>query len=294
MKILVLGGTGMIGHRMWATLSSCGHDVYALCRTDISSKLSRIPGIDISKGYFGIDVADINKTQNIITQVKPELVINCIGIVKQLPISRDPVVSIQFNALLPHQISEICKKNNARMIHFSSDCVFSGKNGMYDESALPDELDMYGRSKALGEITDQKHVLTMRTSTIGREIKPHGGLFEWFLSNKGKTIKGYSGAIYSGFPTHTLAKYIDKYILPQNISGLFHVASEPINKFELLNQIKKMLNFDIEITEDKSVNLDRSLDSSRFRSEFNAPLLSWHEMLEDILIDYEIYESMRD
>ena len=134
----------------------------------------------------------------------------------------------------------------------------------------------------------------MRTSTIGTEIKPHGGLFEWFLSNKGKTIKGYSGAIYSGFPTHTLAKYIDKYILPQNISGLFHVASEPINKFELLNQIKKMLNFDIEITEDKSVNLDRSLDSSRFRSEFNAPLLSWHEMLEDILIDYEIYESMRD
>ncbi len=293
MRVLVLGASGMIGHRMWATLSLCGHEVFGAIRTPILDKLALIPGISKEKAFVGIDVFELASIEEAIKKSRPDIVLNCIGIVKQLPISRDPVTSIHINALFPHQLAEICSRYKCRMIHFSSDCVFSGIKGQYKEGDFPDDSDIYGRSKALGEVVDQDHVLTIRTSTIGREVKPHGGLVEWFISNREKKVKGFSKAIYSGFPAHTLAKYIDKYILNKNISGLYHLSTEPINKYDLLTKANDLFHLSIEIEKEDKTLIERSLDSSLFREKFGAPELKWSEILEDILIDNEIYEQLR-
>lgn len=199
MKILILGVTGMLGNSMFRFLSQDSKfDVCATARNnfarsyfskDLSDKL--ITNVDVENHDSLVEVF-INKT-------KPEIVINCIGLVKQLADANDPLKALPINSLLPHRLANLCKLANSRLIHISTDCVFSGKKGNYKESDFPDCYDLYGRSKFLGEV-DYPHAITLRTSIIGHELAGNRSLINWFLSAEGQ-VKGFEKAIYSGFPT---------------------------------------------------------------------------------------------
>ena len=278
---------------MWATLSE-HHDAIGVLRRSELGALSLIPGIALNNSLLGIESLDISKLTKIIHDTRPDVVLNCIGIVKQLKDSKDHVKSISLNALFPHQLAKICADNNIRMIQFSSDCVFDGIKGNYSENDTANADDLYGMSKSLGEVDYLKNVVTMRTSSIGREVFPHGGLLEWFFSNRNKKIIGYKKAIYTGFPTKRLANIISDFILPNpDVSGIVHVAGTKIDKWSLLNLLKDHFQIDIEIAVDDKFIMDRSLNHNKFSSltGFTAP--SWQEMMKDLEVDFDIYENIR-
>lgn len=283
----------MIGHRMWATLSHNYEAIGVVRRTELG-ELSLIPGINSKNSLLGIEALDLSRLLKVIQDTRPDVVLNCIGIVKQLKDSSDHIKSLTLNSLFPHQLAKICVENNARMIQFSSDCVFDGVQGSYSEHDLSNALDLYGKSKALGEVDYLKNVLTMRTSSIGREVFLHGGLVEWFLSNKGKSATGFKKAIYSGFPTKRLANIISDFILPRpELSGVLHVAGVPIDKYTLLQMIKNHFNLKIDIAANEEFVLDRSLNYAKFTNltGFHPP--SWNEMMNDLEVDFDIYENIR-
>jgi dTDP-4-dehydrorhamnose reductase len=207
-------------------------------------------------------------------------------------LARDPIMSISLNALLPHRISLICRAAKIRMIHISTDCVFSGKKGNYVESDQSDAEDLYGRSKFLGEVSYPPHSITLRTSIIGRELKTHLGLIEWFLSQKdGDTIHGYKRAIYTGFTTDELSRVISNYVIPHTeLSGLYHVSTNPISKYDLLQIANKAFGRKINIMPDEDFVCDRSLDSTRFcqATGYNPP--SWPEMIYEMAKDTSFYQ----
>ena len=219
-----------------------------------------------------------------LTDYHPDAVVNAIGIVKQLPEASESIPSIEINALFPHRLALLCKDINARMIHLSTDCVFSGEKGNYKESDISDADDLYGRTKFLGEVTE-KHCLTLRTSMIGPELSRKKNLLEWFLSQKG-TVNGYKKVIFSGFTTLELSRIIENMILNYpEANGIYHVSSEPISKFDLLSLIKEGLKLSIEIIPDESTVCDRSLDSIKFRREFGYTPPTWGEMVSELCED---------
>jgi dTDP-4-dehydrorhamnose reductase len=278
---------------MWATLGE-RHEVIGVLRRSELGSLAMIPGIDSKNAILGIEIQNISSLTKLIQDTKPDIVLNCVGIVKQLKDSTDHLKSISLNTLFPHQLGKICAEFNSRMIQFSSDCVFDGVKGNYKEQDISNAQDLYGRTKAMGEVDYLKNVITLRTSSIGREVFPHGGLVEWFMGNKGKSITGYKKAIYSGFPSKRLGNIIADYIIPMpNFSGIIHVASNPIDKFSLLNMIKDHFNLDIDILENNQVSVERGLNFERFSelTGFQSP--SWLEMMKDLEVDYDIYESIR-
>ena len=265
-KILILGTTGMLGHKLLQKLSQNPlFDVWGTSRNN--KNLLKWFGKDLEKKIIsGVDANSFDQFEKTIVETMPDIVINCIGIIKQLPIADDPVVSISINALLPHKIATICKKINARMIHISTDCVFDGKKGNYKEKDFSDAYDLYGKSKYLGEV-HYPHTLTLRTSIIGHELETHYGLVEWFLSQKEK-VKGFKKAIFSGFPTVEIAEIIENYIISnESLTGLYQVSSDPISKYDLLNLIAEIYQKNIIIESDESILIDRSLDSSLFREK---------------------------
>ncbi len=290
MRILILGGSGMIGHRIWATLSQ-SHEVFGTLRRVELGPLQDL--VNPKNAILNVDVLEDGAVEKVLSDIRPEVVINCIGLVKHLAASRDYVLTIKLNSLFPHKLAKACQSRNIRMIHFSTDCVFDGQKGMYREDDDTTATDMYGKSKALGEVSYLDNVLTIRTSTIGREVFPHGGLVEWFLSESGKTIKGYKNAIFSGFPTHTLAKILNEKVLNQpRLSGLLHIASEPIDKFTLLNLVKKEMNVNIEITKDEHFKLDRTLNGNKFLELTQFKAEPWKTMIQDINVDSEFYKKL--
>ncbi len=291
MKILIVGATGMIGHTLWMGLS-LNHDVSVIIRKD-KKQLPNIPKIENTQIFDNIDVLDFDNVDHVISIIKPDVVFNCIGIVKQLEISSNHQVCIALNSLFPHQLAQACARSNSRMIQFSSDCVFDGEKGMYVESDTPNATDLYGRTKALGEIDYLSNVLTLRTSFIGREIFPHGGLVNWFESQKGGAIRGFSNAIYSGLPTNTFVKILNNFILPnKNLHGIYHLSAAPIDKYYLLNLIKKQFKVDVEIELDKTFVIDRSLISDKFKSETGFEPLVWEELIKDLEINSEFYKEI--
>lgn len=283
----------MIGHRMWATLAA-QHEAIGVLRRDELGPLALIPGIDPKNALLGVEIQNISKLSKVMADTKPDVVLNCVGIVKQLKDSSNHTKSIALNALFPHELAKVCADHNARMIQFSSDCVFDGLKGNYKEADFADARDLYGCSKALGEVDYLKNVLTMRTSSIGREVFPHGGLVEWFLSNRGKCITGYKQAIYSGFPTQRLGNIISNYIIPNpDLAGVVHVAGSPIDKYSLLTMIKDHFQLNIEILANDQVKVKRSLNFDNFSklTGFQAP--AWKEMMKDLEVDFDIYETIR-
>jgi dTDP-4-dehydrorhamnose reductase len=243
-----------------------------------------------------IENVEASSRKNVVETIKqlaPQVVVNCIGIVKKLKESDHPVSAITINALLPHWIAEACEKSGSRLIHVSTDCVFSGKVGNYSENDLPDPYDLYGRTKLLGEVYEG-NCLTLRTSIIGRELKRSRGLLEWFLSQRGKTIQGYRYAIFSGFITSELAQILAELVAHHpEVRGLYHLSSDPISKYELLRIIKEALNLDITIAEYTGFYTDRSLNSDKMRTILSYKTPTWKTMVHRLALENEQYENWR-
>ncbi|MBW3804809.1 SDR family oxidoreductase [Aeromonas jandaei] len=284
MNVLILGATGMLGYSLFSNLA----DNPAL---NVMGTVRNVTG----KGAFfvqyqqqllqGIDVTNIASLDQAIITTKPEVVINCIGLIKQHDIAKEHVAAIEINSLLPHQLAALCDQHGARLIHFSTDCVFDGKQGMYQEADLPTATDLYGKSKCLGEVSYGRH-LTLRTSIIGHELDSAVSLVDWFLSQSG-AVNGFSKAVFSGVPTCYIAKLLADNILNRpEICGLYHLSAEPINKHNLISLVADIYGKDIEINESTQLVIDRSLDSSRLRQELDLTVPSWNELIEFMHNDY--------
>lgn len=277
-KILILGTAGMLGNTLYRYFRDVtAHDVVGASRNPICS-----PAMHQTANaalVSGIDVENIDSLIHLLNKHRPDIVINCVGIIKQRDDVDDPLTTLPINALLPHRLSQLCSLCGARLIHISTDCVFSGKKGMYAENDKPDADDLYGRSKLLGEV-EASHVVTLRTSLIGHELHSNKSLLNWFLSQTGKVL-GYRRAIFSGLPTFEIARIIDQYILPTPslLYGLTQVSADPIDKFSLLSIINNVYGKAIEIQPDDRISIDRSLDSSRFRklTGYNPP--NWKDLI---------------
>ena len=285
MKILILGATGMLGHCLYCNLSvTSGYEVVATVRNQ-SSILKGFPRHLLDNIDFGIDAENIDTVIRAIGNSKPDVVINCIGVIKQLASAKDPLAIIPINALFPHRLALVCKAAGSRLIHISTDCVFSGARGMYTENDPSDAEDLYGRSKYLGEV-DYPHCVTLRTSIIGHELSTSYSLVDWFLSQE-RQVKGFTKAIYTGFPTVEMARIISEYIIPnQALNGLYHVSSEPISKYDLLKQIAQQYGKNIEIVPFDDFYCDRSLDSTRFRQTTGYKPPAWPELVKSMWDDY--------
>jgi len=293
MKILILGGSGMVGHRLWINLSR-EHETWVTVRGS-TSPFPDIPEYPQKKYVrLNVDAQSFDEVTRALASIQPDLVINCIGLVKQnVVLAKDPLLSIQINALLPHRISMICRVARIRMIHISTDCVFSGKKGMYKEGEQSDAEDLYGRTKFLGEVS-YPHTITLRTSVIGREFKTKLGLVEWFLSHKeGDLVKGFRKAIYSGFTTDELSRIIQNLVIPnRELSGLYQVSSNPISKYEILKLINEVFSRKLEIIPDDSFICDRSLDSTRFRQITGYQPPTWQEMIVELAGRSKFYDQI--
>jgi dTDP-4-dehydrorhamnose reductase len=248
---------------------------------------------DPARTLIGVDAFDFDSIVRAMAEVRPDAVINCVGIIKQLKAAKDPIISLNINSLFPHRLSNLCRASGARLIHISTDCVFSGRKGNYTEADNSDAEDLYGRTKYLGEV-DADGSLTMRTSIIGREMKTTSGLVEWFLSNRGKPVKGYNKAIYTGFTTVALSKIIADVLKNHpDLSGVYQVSSDPIDKYELLLLMNKAFGANSPVEPSEDVVIDRSLNSQRFRTETGFIPPSWQEMVNDMANDPTPYDIMR-
>lgn len=283
MRILILGGDGMLGHQlltMWAER----HDVTVTVRQPLAAYASH--GLfSVRNTIDGVDARDPDAVRSVIERVAPAAVVNGIGIVKQRDEAKAAIPSIEINALLPHRLLELCRAGGVRLVHISTDCVFSGRTGGYRESDVPDPVDLYGRSKLLGEV-ERAPGLTLRTSIIGLELSRKVGLIEWFLAQRGM-IRGFRRAIYTGLTTRVLGRLIERILLDHpDLHGVWQVASAPITKYALLTELSRRLaRADIEIAADDTFVCDRSLVADRFADATGYRAPAWDEMLEELAGD---------
>ncbi len=291
MKILILGITGMLGSCLYRYFAD--EKNFSIVGTIRNEEKKIFFREDIySKIVIFNDYKDIEKLDQLFSYINPNYVINCIGVIKQKMSLSSPVNSIFFNSYFPQLLDKLTKKHNFKVIHFSTDCVFDGNRGSYKESDIPLPKDFYGLSKLIGELNSENS-LTLRTSIIGHEISSSLSLVDWFLSSK-NSVKGYTKAIYSGFPTVEIARIIDRYILPdESIHGIYNLSSKPISKYDLLNIIGKKYKHNIKIIPEEKISIDRSLDSSLFISKTNYICPSWHKLINDMYEFYKKYESKK-
>jgi dTDP-4-dehydrorhamnose reductase len=280
-RILILGGDGMLGHQLLKHLQP-RHEVKVTLRQDLGTYTS-LDMFSKENAYEAIDIRSLERLVEVLADFRPEAVINAVGIVKQRPDAKECIPSLEINALLPHRLAVLCKGIGAKLIHLSTDCIFSGKKGKYLESDPSDAEDLYGKTKFLGEV-HETNSLTLRTSIIGRELSRHSSLLDWFLAQTG-TVKGFTNAIYTGFTTLEMSRIIEKMLLEfPDAAGVYQVSSDPINKYDLLLLIREKLGHGIEIIPDEVFRCDRSLDSSRFRNEFNYTPPAWPAMIEELRV----------
>ncbi len=286
MRVLVLGCTGMLGHKLYQQLSGSA-ETWATVRGEPQS-LQRFGFYCPDRIIGSVDARHPETVRRAIDLSRPDWVVNCVGIVKQLPAGKQPIPCISVNSLFPHLVSEMCANAGARFVHISTDCVFSGVKGGYTEDDPTDAEDLYGRSKALGEVTD-KHAITLRTSIIGRELSSQLGLVEWFLAQSG-CVRGFTEAYFSGLTTLELAKVIERTILdPRDLSGVYQVSAARIDKYSLLELLRGALGHEIEIVRDGTVKIDRSLNSARFRTATGYEPPGWEEMISAMTADPTCY-----
>ena len=290
MRVLILGGDGMLGHQLHRELSA-RHDVAVTLRhpDDTSSSASVVVATGASAGgwstddrvFRSVEVRDLDQVVEVVARFRPEAVVNAVGIVKQRPESEDPLPALEVNAVFPHRLARLCAVAGARLVHFSTDCVFSGRKGLYRESDPPDPVDTYGRTKLLGEV-GAPH-LTLRTSIIGLEQGRRQGLVEWFLASRGP-VKGYRRAVYSGLTTLEMARLVDRLLVAHpDLAGLFHVASAPIDKFTLLSRLARVLGRqDVQVEPVDEPACDRSLCADAFASATGYQPPAWDEMLREL------------
>ncbi len=277
-KVLILGATGMLGNAMLRLFaSSPEYSTEGSARSAAGVQL--LPANLRPLVHAGVDAANPDALARLLERVKPQVVVNCVGMVKQLAGSNDPLAVLPVNAMLPHRLSRLCTLAGARLVHISTDCVFAGTRGGYSEADLPDADDLYGRSKLLGEVTQESHVITLRTSFIGHELASAHGLVGWFLSQT-TPVRGYARALFSGPPTVELATIVRDYVLPRPaLCGLYQVSAAPINKLALLRLVALQYGRSIEIVPDERLVIDRSLDSTRFRLATGYAPPNWPELV---------------
>jgi dTDP-4-dehydrorhamnose reductase len=277
-RILVVGSSGLIGSTVLRVMNeNKDWEVFGTLRSESTSHFFTAAIAD--RLVFGVDAEFPDSLMRVLDTIRPDVVINCAGLTKHKSQIGDPLLYLPINALMPHRLSWLCKLIGARLVHVSTDCVFSGEKGAYNEEDFPDARDVYGKSKSLGEVT-YPHTITLRTSTIGHELQSKYGLLDWFLSQEG-SCKGYSQAIFSGLPTVIFAQIVRDVVIPHNeLSGLYHIASEPIDKFYLLKLIANVYGKKIEIIPDDKLTIDRSLDAGRFREATGYVAPNWEKMIK--------------
>jgi dTDP-4-dehydrorhamnose reductase len=277
-KIAVLGATGMLGNAVLRYFSHVpGYEVHGTARnwSSVNELKRRVPSAHFLPG---VDVESLDSLTRMFATVQPDMVINCVGIVKQLADANDPLIALPINALLPHRLARLAQVAGARLVHMSTDCVYSGSKGNYVEDDLSDAYDLYGRSKLLGEV-DYPNAITLRTSIIGHELAGNRSLIDWFLSQTGE-VQGYTNAIFSGLPTVEIARVIHQHVIPnEDLHGLYHVSAEPINKFDLLSLVAKEYGKEITIRAKDDFVIDRSLNSDRFRAATGFEPEPWPELI---------------
>lgn len=277
-RILVLGAAGMLGNAVLRVFErSTGFKVVGSVRSEASRAL--LPESLKAHVVCGVDPTHPVELNKFLSEVKPAIVINCIGVVKQLASADDPLVAIPVNALLPHQLARACAAVGARLVHLSTDCVFSGRRGMYKETDDPDARDLYGLSKLLGE-ADYPNAITLRTSIIGHELNSAHGLLGWFLAQQG-AVRGFSRAVFSGLPTVEVARVIRDHVIPHpELHGVYHLGAEPISKFDLLRIMARAYQRNTLVESDDRLVIDRSLDSTRFRQATSYSPATWPELVD--------------
>lgn len=290
MKLLVLGAAGMLGHQLCRTLND-RFEMWGTFRGD-PKEFETFGFLPKERAIGYVDAQDIQTLQRTLEKVKPDAVINGIGIVKQRDEAKQAVPSIYINALFPHQLADLCAESGIRVLQISTDCVFSGMRGNYTEIDLPDPGDLYGRTKLLGEL-HRPGTLTLRTSIIGWQLHTHSSLLGWFVSQRGRHIKGYRRAIYSGFSTSVLSNLIGDILeTRKDLTGLYHVASAPISKFELLMRLREATGWtDITLDPDENFFCDRSLVGTRFSAATGWMSPSWDDMIAGLAAEWPLYEN---
>ena len=280
MRLLILGGSGMLGHQLWRGLHA-QHDTWVTLRRPVAD-FAVHNLFDEAKAIQLDDITDDTALERALGQAKPEAVINCVGLIKQRDEASDEALTLRVNAEFPHRLAKHCGEAGARLIHFSTDCIFAGTKGNYTESDPSDAADLYGRSKHQGEVADA-HSVTLRTSVIGHELGTNLALLDWFLSQRGQAISGFTKAIYSGFTTLEMARIVDR-ILTQHpaLSGVWHVASESISKFALLQLCREKLGWEGVIEPNDEFVCDRSLNADRFNQATGYTPPSWETMISEL------------
>ncbi|MFO1039744.1 MAG: SDR family oxidoreductase [Geminicoccaceae bacterium] len=292
MRVLVLGASGMLGHVMCRVLAR-QHDVYAAVR----ARREQYPAFYALSACHhlisGVDLAADGAVDRLLREVRPDVCVNAAGLIKQRS-NVNAASFVRLNSLLPQLAAGICDEVGCRLVHVSTDCVFSGTRGAYREDDIPDATDIYGRSKLLGEITDVPH-LTLRTSLIGLQLAGHESLVSWFLSQRGRRIRGYANAVFSGVTTEAFAEIVAGLLeRPEPLTGLYHLAAEPISKYDLLCKLRDILDLDTVIDRDDSVSVDRSLDARAFYSVTGIAPPSWDAMLRQLAARLGDYERLQD
>ena len=280
MRLLILGGSGMLGHQLWRGLHA-QHDTWVTLRRPVAD-FAVHNLFDEAKAIQLDDITDDTALERALGQAKPEAVINCVGLIKQRDEASDEALTLRVNAEFPHRLAKRCGEAGARLIHFSTDCIFAGTKGNYTESDPSDAADLYGQSKHQGEVADA-HSVTLRTSVIGHELGTNLALLDWFLSQRGQAISGFTKAIYSGFTTLEMARIVDR-ILTQHpaLSGVWHVASESISKFALLQLCREKLGWEGVIEPNDEFVCDRSLNADRFNQATGYSPPSWEAMISEL------------
>jgi dTDP-4-dehydrorhamnose reductase len=288
-RILIVGATGMLGSQLLCTLSANSeYDVFGTIRHQDQAKLFSAPLR--GKLISDVQLGDVRSLLKALSPVQPDLVINCAGVIKQKAQSLDPIESIMLNALLPHVLADFTRLIGARLIHFSTDCVFVGSKGQYVEGDPADAQDIYGRTKLLGEL-HRENCLTIRTSIVGHELTSASSLIEWFLSQTG-SVNGYTRAIFSGLPTVEIARILQEFIIPdQSLYGLYHLSGDGISKHDLLQIVADVYGKNVRIEPDDKLQIDRSLNSDRFRQATSYSPRSWRTLIESMRDDFLSFRS---
>lgn len=283
-KVLILGAGGMLGSAMFRFFS---HDsrfkTFGTLRS--SGKKRHFASCEQERLLININVENSGDLLSVFALVRPDLVINCVGVIKQVDASRNQLTTLELNSILPHRLVQYCQLVGARLVHMGTDCVFSGVKGGYTENDFADANDLYGRSKYLGEV-NYPNAVTLRTSIIGHELESNNSLIDWFLSQN-EPVKGYTNAVFSGLPTVEVARVIRDFVIPnEGLSGVYHLSAEPIDKFALLQMVKKTYGRHTEIIPDGELAIDRSLNSNRFREKTGFKPKPWPDL---VFLMYENY-----
>jgi dTDP-4-dehydrorhamnose reductase len=289
---VVLGGAGMLGHKMFQLLRERFNGAFCTVREDMREppfdRVELLQGDDVAPD---VDVTDFSTLEAILSAFRPEYVVNCVGVIKQRAEAVSPIPSITINSLLPHKLAQMAARWGGRVIHFSTDCVFSGKRGGYTEEDPSDGEDLYGKTKFLGEVA-VANALTLRTSIIGRELTEHRSLLDWFLAQNQKTVRGYRRVIYSGVTTNYLAELVASIIQEHpGLNGLYQVASEPISKYDLLCLLREAYRLEVRIEPDDLEVSDRSMRCDRLREAIAYKCPPWPVLARQLAEDNTPYEK---